>query len=110
MVVRRRSTSPRWIFSASWIGAARGKAKSRPNGRRKIVAKFFPESWRAKRSARRLECSFATKTRGRRITPRSQKNSDRRTQTLLTKGNTESGIGGGGGAPRGGTRRAQCAW
>src|SRR2546421_12888123 len=93
MVVRPRSTSPKPTFNASWIGDVPGKVKSRRNVRRKIVAKFFREPSKAKRSARRSEFWFAIKMPGRRITPRSQKNSGHRTPISPTKQNTESETG-----------------
>src|SRR6266446_10663163 len=93
MVAHQRSRSRKPTFNASSIDADPVKAKSPPSGRRKIVAKFFPGFLRARHSARRLAFLFAIKTRGRRITPRSQKNSGRRTLTSPTKRNTEFGIG-----------------
>src|SRR5438477_1780667 len=93
MVVRRRSASRKPTFNASSTGGVLVKAKSRANDRKKIAARFFPESLKAKRSARRLEFSFATKMRDRRTTRRQKKNSGRRTPTSLTKRNMESGIG-----------------
>src|SRR6266446_10874958 len=93
MVAHQRSRSRQPTFNASSTAADRVKAKLPPSGRRKIVAKFFPACSRARHYARRLAFLFAIKTRGRRITPRSQKNSGRRTLTSPTKRNTEFGIG-----------------
>src|SRR6267143_2187576 len=100
MAVRRRSASPRRTFNANSTGGVRVKARSRRNGRRKIVAKSFREFLKVKHSARRLEFSFGIKMRDRRITLRQKKNSGRRTPTSLTKRNTEFGIGRAGGALR----------
>src|SRR6266699_1601491 len=93
MVARQRSTSPNPIFNESWIAVVRVRAKSQLNGKRKIGAKFFPACLKAKRLARQLEFLSETKMRGHRTTPKSPKNSGPHTQTLLTKRNTEFGIG-----------------
>src|SRR5947207_11247113 len=89
MVAHQRSTSPKRRFNASSIGAGPAKAKSRPSEKRKIVAKFCPAFLKVKRSARQLGSLFATKTRGRGITPRQKKNFGRRTPISLTRRNTE---------------------
>src|SRR5437879_13160092 len=93
MVAHQKSRSRKPTFNARPIDAGPVKAKSRPSGRRKIVAQFFLACSRARHSARRLAFLFAIKTRGRRIMPRSQENSGRRTLTSPTKRNTEFGIG-----------------
>src|SRR5437762_8475800 len=93
MVYHQKTRNHKPTFNASLIDTVTVKANSQSSGRRKIVAKFFLACSRARHSARRLAFLFAIKTRGRRITPRSQKNSGRRTLTSPTKRNTEFGIG-----------------
>src|SRR6266404_3052486 len=88
MVARRRSRLPRRKFSANWIAAVRVKVKSRPNGKKKTIVKFFPESSRAKPLVRRSEFWFATKTRDQKTTPRSRKRFGHRTLISPTKPNT----------------------
>src|SRR5206468_7205981 len=80
-------------FSRSWIAAALVKAKSPRNGKRKIVARFFPAYSKARRSAHPLRFWCATKTRARRITRRSQENFDRHMLISLTRPNMEFAIG-----------------
>src|ERR1700751_1518880 len=89
MVARRRSTCLKRKFSASSIGAGPVKAKLRRNVRKKIAAKFCRACLKAKRSARQSGSWFATKTRGRRITPRQKKNFGRHMPISLTMRNTE---------------------
>src|SRR5438309_11929925 len=80
-------------FNESWIAVAQAKANSLRNGRKKIVARFFPAYSKAKRLAHRLRFWSAIKTLGRRITWRSQENFDRHMPILLTKPNMEFATG-----------------
>src|SRR6266576_3302602 len=80
-------------FNKSWIAVAQAKANSLRNGRKKIVARFFPAYSKAKRLAHLLRFWCAIKTLGRRITGRSQENFDRPMLISLTRPNMEFGTG-----------------
>src|SRR5439155_14134333 len=99
-------------FNESWIAVAQAKANSLRNGRKKIVARFFPAYSKAKRLAHLLQFWSAIKTLGRRITWRSQENFDRHMLISRTRPNMEFGTGRVGVArrrarPLAGSQRAQ---
>src|SRR6266700_1518368 len=80
-------------FNESWIAVARVKANSLRNGRKKIVARFFPAYSKVKRLAHLLRFWCAIKTLGRRITWRSQENFGRHMPISLTRPNMEFATG-----------------
>src|SRR6266496_5847907 len=80
-------------FNESWIAVARVKANSLRNGRKRIVARFFPVYSKAKRLGHLLRFWCAIKTLGRRITWRSEANFDRPMLISLTRPNMEFGTG-----------------
>src|SRR5436309_15116796 len=89
MVALQRLRFRKLKFRPTSTGGGRVKVKLPPNGRNKIAVKFFPASSKAKPSARRSESWFATRMRGRRITPRWQRRSGRRTRISPTKQSME---------------------
>src|SRR5215831_4864134 len=93
MVARRASKFPKRKFNESWIGVALVKANSQHRGKRKIGAKFCPAFLKGKRSGRRSQFLFGTKTFDRKITARLRTNFVRRMPISPTKPNTESETG-----------------
>src|SRR5205809_1551692 len=93
MVARRSSKSLKPKFNESWIVVARAKANSRLSAKRKTDANFCPAFSKVKRSGRRSQFLFETKTLDPKITAKSRGNFDRRMRITLTRRNTESEIG-----------------
>src|SRR5436190_2461204 len=93
MVARRASKFLKPKFNESWIVVARAKANSLLSAKRKTDANFCPAFLKVKRSGRRSQFLFATKTLDPKITTKLHGNFDRHMPITLTKPNTESEIG-----------------